>query len=51
MNNSTATIDAEADLTSLDPDGFTVNWTTNDAVATEILYMGSGATSPTPRCG
>ena len=40
VNNSTPVIDAEADLTSLDPDGFTVNWTTNDAVATEILYMG-----------
>ncbi|MGH9144342.1 MAG: C25 family cysteine peptidase [Vicinamibacterales bacterium] len=40
VNNSTATIDAEADLTSLDPDGFTINWTTNDAAATEVLYMG-----------
>ena len=40
VNNSTPVIDAEADLTSLDPDGFTVRWTTNDAVATEILYMG-----------
>jgi hypothetical protein len=40
VDNSTATVDAEADMTSLDPDGFTVNWTTNDAVATEMLYMG-----------
>jgi subtilisin-like proprotein convertase family protein len=40
VDNGTATIDAEADLTSLDADGFTVNWTTNDAVATEMLYMG-----------
>ncbi|MEP6593303.1 MAG: hypothetical protein ABJC51_06400, partial [Acidobacteriota bacterium] len=36
-NNST--IGAEADLTSLDSDGFTLNWTTNNAVATEILYL------------
>ncbi len=40
VNNSTSTVDAEADLTSLDPDGFTMNWTTNDAVATQVLYMG-----------
>ncbi|MEO8521297.1 MAG: hypothetical protein ABI603_08040, partial [Acidobacteriota bacterium] len=36
-NNST--IGAEANLTSLDSDGFTLNWTTNNAVATEILYL------------
>ncbi len=36
-NNST--ISAEANLTSLDSDGFTLNWTTNSAVATEILYL------------
>jgi peptidase C25-like protein len=40
VNNSAKVVDAEADLTSLDPDGFTVRWTTNDAVATEILYLG-----------
>lgn len=40
VNNSTPVVDAEADLTSLDADGFTLNWTTNDAVATEVLYMG-----------
>jgi hypothetical protein len=39
VNNSTSVINAEADLTSLDTDGFTLNWTTNDAVATEILYL------------
>ncbi|MFN0059433.1 MAG: C25 family cysteine peptidase [Planctomycetota bacterium] len=38
-NNSTATTDAQADLTSFDTNGFTLNWTTNDAVATEILYL------------
>ena len=39
MNNSTPAIDAEADVTSMDADGFTLNWTTNDAVATQILYV------------
>jgi hypothetical protein len=39
VNNSTPAIDAEADLTSMDADGFTVNWTTNDAVQTQILYF------------
>ncbi len=39
--NSTAPviINAEADLTSMDVDGFTLNWTTNDAVQTQILYV------------
>ncbi|HEY7172610.1 MAG TPA: C25 family cysteine peptidase [Vicinamibacterales bacterium] len=39
MNNSTPAIDAEADLSSMDADGFTLNWTTNDAVQTQILYF------------
>jgi hypothetical protein len=39
MNNDTATIDAEADVTSFDSAGFTLNWTTNDAVATQIGYL------------
>ena len=33
------TIGAEADLTSMNVDGFTMKWTTNDAVATEMLYL------------
>src|SRR6185295_14548855 len=37
VDNSTSTINAEADLASFDADGFTLNWTTNDAVATELL--------------
>jgi hypothetical protein len=37
--NSNATINAEANLTSLNADGFTLNWTTNDAVQTQILYL------------
>jgi hypothetical protein len=39
LDNATPVIDAEADLTSLDTDGFTLNWTTNDAVQTQILYL------------
>jgi hypothetical protein len=39
VNNNSSTINAEADLSSLDIDGFTLNWTTNDAVATQILYL------------
>ena len=39
MNTNAATIDAEADLATMNPDGFTLTWTTNDAVQTEILYL------------
>lgn len=39
MNNDTRTVDAEADLTSMDATGFTLNWTTNDAIATEVCYL------------
>jgi hypothetical protein len=39
VNNNTPAIDAEADLTSMDADGFTLNWTTNDTVATQALYL------------
>jgi len=41
-NSTTASgtiIDAEADLTSMNVDGFTLNWTKNDAVQTQILYL------------
>ena len=38
-DNHTQTIDAEADLTSLDTDGFTLNWTTNNATAYKIPYL------------
>jgi hypothetical protein len=40
--SATCAIAAEADLTSLDANGFTLNWTTNDAVATEMLYVALG---------
>jgi hypothetical protein len=39
VDNNTSTVNAEADLVRFDVDGFTLNWTTNDAVATEILYL------------
>ena len=39
VDNNTSTINAEADLSSFDSTGFTLNWTTNDAIATEMLYL------------
>lgn len=38
-NSGGPTTDEEADLTSLDADGFTLNWTTNGGLPTEILYL------------
>ena len=38
-NNQTLTVEASATVSSFDADGFTLNWGTNDAVATEILYL------------
>ena len=43
VDNATPSIDAEADLTSLDSDGFTLRWSGNDAVAAELLYLALGA--------
>ena len=39
VDNNTPAINAEADLTAMGADGFSLNWTTNDAVATQILYL------------
>jgi len=39
VNNNTSTVDAEANVLGFNTDGFALNWTTNDAVATEILYV------------
>lgn len=36
-------LDGEADLTSFDPNGFTLNWTMNDAVASQICFLALGA--------
>jgi len=43
VDNTTMTTNAEADMTSLDATGFTLNWTTNDAVATQINFLALGA--------
>jgi len=43
LDNTTMATNAEADLSSLDATGFTVNWTTNDAVATQINFLALGA--------
>jgi len=47
VNNNTPAIDAEANLSSLNTDGFTLSWTTNDAVATQILFLAIGPLAPT----
>ena len=36
------TVDAAADLVTLDSDGFTLDWTTVDATAREVLYLAIG---------
>ena len=36
------TVDAQSDFTSMDATGFTVNWSTADATAREILYLAIG---------
>ncbi len=47
INNNAQVINAEADFTSMNPDGFTLNWTTNDAVPTQMLYLALGSLAPT----
>jgi hypothetical protein len=47
VDNNTPTINAEADFTSFNSDGFTVNWTTNDNVATQIVYFVLAPLAPT----
>lgn len=42
------TVDAAADLVTMDADGFTVNWTTVDATARQILYLAIGPYSALP---
>jgi hypothetical protein len=48
VDNNTTTVDAEADAT-LDADGFTLAWTTNDAVATRLHYWAIGASTQAAR--
>ncbi|MET0591318.1 MAG: hypothetical protein ABW133_01375, partial [Polyangiaceae bacterium] len=40
---NTPPLDAEADLASFDPSGFTLNWSTNDAVASQTCFLALGA--------
>ncbi len=42
VNNNTPAIDAEADLTGFGWERFTLDWTTNDAVPTQMLYLALG---------
>jgi hypothetical protein len=42
VDNSTPAIDAEADLTGFGWERFTLDWTTNDAVPTQMLYVALG---------
>lgn len=42
---ASSTVNAEADLTSLDSDGFTLSWTTRDTNAYEIQYLAAGDTT------
>lgn len=43
MTPGTPTLNAEADLSSFDADGFTLDWTTADATAREVLYLAFGS--------
>jgi hypothetical protein len=49
IDNATAPppADAIATLSTFDADGFTLNWGTNDAVATEMLYLALGSLGAT----
>jgi hypothetical protein len=40
---NTPPLDAEADLASFGATGFTLNWTTNDAIASQICFVALGA--------
>lgn len=42
LSNAAGTVRAEAAVQSLDADGFTLNWTTNDAAADTIRYVALG---------
>jgi hypothetical protein len=44
LTEGTPTLNAEADLSSFDSDGFTLNWTTADATAREFNFLAFGDT-------
>jgi hypothetical protein len=48
LNSGPATLNAESDLKSFDSNGFTITWTTNNAVAAQILWTAFGPTTATP---
>ena len=43
IDNTSMTIEAEADLMSFDATGFTLSWTRNDTAATQIPFLALGA--------
>lgn len=45
---ASSTVNAEAAVTSLDADGFTLSWTTANLTAYEILYIAMGAAGAPP---
>jgi hypothetical protein len=51
MTEGTPTLDAEAHLESFDSDGFTLHWTTADAVAREFAYLAVGSVPPVAGTG
>jgi hypothetical protein len=48
MSTQAATTNAEATVTSLDNDGFTLDWTTADATAREFVHFSIGGLPPDP---
>lgn len=46
LTEGTPTLNAEADLASLNADGFTLNWTTVDGTPRQVLYLALGDTLP-----
>src|SRR3989442_928473 len=47
MHGFGTTLNAEAGLTSLNPNGFTLNWDKNNAEAQQIMYVAFGSALPT----
>ena len=43
LKMNTPPLDAEADMASFGPTGFTMNWTTNDAIAAQMCFLALGA--------
>lgn len=46
MTEGTPTVDAEADLSSFDADGYTLNWTAPDATARAFGFLAFGSETP-----